>query len=143
MAVIADTGALIALANAEDQYHQAIRLFFSTNREPVIVPCPVVPETCFILRTSMGSNAEQQFLSSLDDHLMVEHSTASDISRAIEINQKYADAEFGFVDATVMAMAERFNIEVVLTVDHRDFSIFRPVHCSAFRLIPAAIRRRK
>src|SRR5207244_1514487 len=59
----------------------------------------------------------------------------ADAARVIEINDKYGDAEFGFVDATVMAMAERLNIQTVLTVDYRDFSIFRPTHCAAFRLI--------
>jgi len=142
VAVIADTGALVALANAEDRYHKAVRQFFVNNREPVIVPCPVVPETCFILRTTMGLVVEVQFLRSLGGHLMLEHQTPDDLSRAIVINEKYRDAEFGIVDATVMAMAERLNIEVVLTVDHRDFTIFRPSHCSAFRLIPERLGRR-
>lgn len=141
MAVIADTGALVALANAEDRYHKAVREFFAANREPVIVPCPVVPETCFILRVSMGLAAETQFLRSLGGHLMLEHQTPDDISRAIEINEKYRDAEFGFVDATVMAVAERLKIETVLTVDHRDFAIYRPSHCATFRLIPERLRR--
>ena len=141
MAVIADTGALIALANANDQYHRPIRQFFGANREPVIIPCPVVPETCFILRTSMGAAVELEFLRSIRGHLMLEHYTAADAARVIEINEKYRDAEFGFVDATVMAMAERLNIQTVLTVDHRDFSMFRPMHCPAFHLIPERRRR--
>jgi len=137
VAVIADTGALVALANAEDQYHKAVKQFFATNREPIIVPCPVVPETCFLLRTTMGLAAEIAFLRSLSGHLMLEHYTTGDAARAIEINETYSDAEFGFVDATVMAMAERLNIRTVLTVDYRDFSMFRPNHCPAFRLLPA------
>jgi len=141
VAVIADTGALVALANAEDRYHKAVKEFFSTNREPVIVPCPVVPETCFILRVSMGLDAEVVFLQSLSGYLMLEHQSPDDISRAIEINEKYRDADFGFVDATVMAMAERLKIEVVLTVDYRDFAIFQPNHCDAFRLIPKRLGR--
>ena len=139
MAVIADTGALVALANAQDRYHKVVRQFFAGNREPVILPCPVVPETCFILRTSMGLGAELRFLRSIGSDFMLEHQTSDDISRAIEINEKYGDAEFGFVDATVMAMAERMNIETVLTVDHRDFGIYRPIHCAAFRLIPGRL----
>ena len=142
MAVIADTGALIALANAEDRYHKTVKQFFATNRDPVIIPCPVVPETCFILRTSMGVAAELEFLRSIRGHLMLEHYTVADAARVIEINDKYGDAELGFVDATVMAMAERLNIQTVLTVDHRDFSMFRPTHCAAFRLIPERLRRR-
>ena len=35
-----------------------------------------------------------------------------------------------------MAIAERLNLQTVLTLDRRDFSIFRPQHCSAFNLLP-------
>ena len=33
------------------------------------------------------------------------------------------DAKFGMVDAATMAIAERLKIEVILTLDHRDFGI--------------------
>ena len=65
-----------------------------------------------------------------------------DLVRAVEILEQYADAEFGMVDATLMAMAERLRIQTVLTLDHRDFSIFRPKHCRAFRLVPDLTLRR-
>jgi hypothetical protein len=68
--------------------------------------------------------------------MLLEPFTLDDLSRAIEILEQYRDAEFGMVDATVMAMAERMKIKTILTIDRRDFSFFRPRHCDAFTLVP-------
>ena len=60
----------------------------------------------------------------------------SDIPRIAEILAKYADSYIDFVDASVMAIAERLNIQTVLTIDQRDFRMFRPNHCASFTLLP-------
>jgi hypothetical protein len=45
----------------------------------------------------------------------------------------------GIVDAAVIAIAERLNLAEVATVDRKHFSIVRPRHISAFRLLPEAL----
>jgi len=137
MAIIVDTGPLYALADADDQYHRAVAKFVAATVETLIVPSPVVPEVCYLLGEYLGAAAETKFLRSLaGQELLLEHFTTKDLTRAVEILEQYRDAEFGMVDATVMAMAERLKIQTVLTIDRRDFSIFRPKHCRAFRLVP-------
>jgi len=59
-----------------------------------------------------------------------------DMLRTAEILAQYQDSRIDFVDATVMAIAERENIKTVLTLDRRDFSLFRPKHCLSFTLLP-------
>ena len=59
-----------------------------------------------------------------------------DILRVAEILDRYADSRIDFVDPSVMAVAERLNIVTVLTLDRRDFSLFRPRHCNSFILVP-------
>lgn len=137
MAVIADTGALVAQADGDDQYHAVIDRFLSRTREVIIVPSPVVPEVCYLLSENLGAEVELKFVRSLAaQELSVEHFTVEDLKRAVEILEQYRDAEFGMVDATVMAMAERMKIKTILTIDRRDFSLFRPRHCEAFTLVP-------
>jgi len=72
--------------------------------------------------------------------MLVEPLTELDLRRTIEILDQYRDAEFGMVDAATMAIAERLKIEVILTLDRRDFGLFRPKHCAAFRLVPEGVR---
>ena len=78
-----------------------------------------------------------QFLESLDTfayELVVPE--IGDYLRSAEILRKYNDQNFDFVDACIVAMAERLNITTILTVDRRHFSIFRPSHCESFELLP-------
>lgn len=35
-----------------------------------------------------------------------------------------------------MAIAERFQSALILTLDQRDFRLFRPKHCESFELLP-------
>lgn len=137
MAIIADTGALIALIDEDDRRHSVVADFVSSTREAIFVPSPVVPEVCYLLSENLGADIELEFVRSLAAReFIVEHFTVDDLKRAVEILEKYQDAEFGMVDATVMAMAERLKIKTILTIDRRDFSLFRPRHCEAFTLVP-------
>jgi predicted nucleic acid-binding protein len=137
VATLVDTGALFALAHENDHYHQPIKTYFSTHRDTWIVPAPVVTETCIGILDRLGANAEIAFLRSLAaKEMLVEDVAHADLKRAIEILEQYRDAEFGMVDATTMAIAERLKIEVIATLDRRDFTIYRPKHCAAFRLVP-------
>ena len=45
----------------------------------------------------------------------------------------------GIVDAAVITIAERLNLSEVATVDRKHFSVVRPRHVSAFRLLPEAL----
>jgi predicted nucleic acid-binding protein len=144
MAILVDTGPLYALADEDDQYHRVVADCVEATRETLIVPSPVIPEVCYLLLEHLGPDAEVQFLRSLaEQELLLEHFSPKDLSRAIEILEQYRGAEFGMVDATVMAMAERLKVQTVLTIDHRDFRIFRPVHCRAFQLVPELPTSRK
>jgi len=61
---------------------------------------------------------------------------SEDITRAAMLVGKYTDLELGFVDATVIATAERLDATEVLTTDRRHFSAVRPRHVGALRLSP-------
>ncbi len=50
--------------------------------------------------------------------------------------ERYVDLPLGLVDASVVALSERFELREVATLDHRDFSIVRPRHTPAPSLLP-------
>ncbi len=62
--------------------------------------------------------------------------TPEDLLRVAEILEIYQDSRIDFVDASVMAIAERLEITKVLTLDRRDFQLFRPKHCQFFEIMP-------
>lgn len=67
---------------------------------------------------------------------VVEQLEPEDLTRASVLVGKYADLKLGFVDATVIATAERLDATDVLTTDRRRFSTVRPRHVGALRLSP-------
>jgi predicted nucleic acid-binding protein len=136
-AVVVDAGPLYALADRDDDWHLRTVRFLETNHEDLIVPASVVPEAAYLLITHLGAAAERQLIQSiLSGELTVEDLAIADYRRALELLRRYESARIGFVDATVMAVAERLKIQRILTTDRRDFSIVRPRHCKAFELLP-------
>lgn len=62
--------------------------------------------------------------------------TRDSLDRTFTLINKYKDLPMDFADGTLVAACETHNIEYVLTVDRRDFSIYRPKHCKGFILLP-------
>ena len=48
----------------------------------------------------------------------------------------YADNPIGFVDASIVAVAERLGVRQVLPLDRRHFGQIGPRHCDALDLLP-------
>jgi len=135
--IVADTGPLYALVDASDAWHKRVVEWWRKNREPVVVPVCVLPEVCYLLHTRISQRAESAFVRSVaDGEFVIESLEAEDVARADTLIRKYADLELGFVDATVIATAERLDAIEVVTTDRRHFSAVRPRHVGAFRLSP-------
>ena len=59
-----------------------------------------------------------------------------DYARARQLVAKYADVSLSFVDASIVAIAERLGETTIATLDHRHFSVVKPLHCETFTLVP-------
>ena len=62
--------------------------------------------------------------------------TRSDMVRMVELMDRYADFPLGAADASVVAIAERLDTDLLVTTDRRHFGVVRPRHCEAFRILP-------
>lgn len=111
--------------------------WWKANRATVVIPVCVLPEVAYLLHTRIGPDAEEAFIRSVaDDEFAVEPLEPDDVERAADIMRLYADLGLGFVDATVIATAERLDSRDVLTSDRRHFSVVRPSHARSFVLLP-------
>ena len=137
MPILVDTGPIYALADRDDAHHSAVTEFLSDNRELFIVPVTVLPEACYLMRKFLGREAERSLVGSVaSGELRLENLGRGDLDRIEGLLAQYGSSGVDFVDASVMAMAERLGIIQVLTVDRRDFGLVRPRHCDAFQLLP-------
>ena len=137
MPILVDTGPIYALADRDDDHHEAVTNFLSRNRELLIVPVTVLPEACYLLRKLLGRDAEGSLVRSVAaGELRLERVDHADLRRIDELLAQYGSSGLDFVDSSVVAVAERLAITQVLTVDRRHFGMVRPRHCSAFALLP-------
>ncbi len=108
-----------------------------TLSDTIIVPIAVLPEICYLLDSRLGHDVMRQFLvRPQTGPMLIESVSKTDLPRVSEILDQYADARIDFVDATIVALAERLDITRILTTDQRHFRLFRPKHCTAFEILP-------
>jgi predicted nucleic acid-binding protein len=138
--IVCDTGPLVAAALADDGHHHAcVELFTGLHlaRRPLLVPAPVVAEVGYLLGREAGAKVESLFLDSLaaGDFSLVDL-TAADCARMAELVRRYGDLPLGTTDASVVAIAERFGISEIATLDRRHFTVVRPRHIDALTILP-------
>ena len=59
-----------------------------------------------------------------------------DWARISELVYRYRDFPLGGTDASVIALAERLETDLIITLDRRHFATVRPRHVPAFRILP-------
>jgi predicted nucleic acid-binding protein len=137
MPLLLDTGFLYALLNRTEQNHERVLAVTRTIHETVILPVPAVTEVAYLLLRDVGSEAVADFIASLaTTDLILETPQIADYLRAAAVIRQYSDARIDFVDALIVAIAERLSITRILTLDVRHFAMFRPSHCEGFELMP-------
>ena len=135
--ILADTGALYALVNRSDGWHDRVRTWWEANIEPVVVPVTVIPEATYLIGTRLGTRHEVTFVRGLAaGEVGIEPLALEDLARAADLMVAYSDLPLGFVDASIVAVAERLQIDTLLTTDRRRFTVVRPAHVPRLRLVP-------
>ena len=134
--VLADTGFVVALANRSDQRHAEVRPIYLRYAQ-ILLPQLVLVEVAYLIGRDIGIPTVVEFLRGLPaSRFELTEATVQDIARTADILEQYADSKVDFVDASLMAIAERLKITTILTIDQRDFRLFRPSHCQSFTLLP-------
>jgi len=137
MALVLDTGPIVAALNSSDPDHAHCAALLTSGSEDLVVPSPVLVEVDYWLRKLGGAHAWPDFIRDIaDGAYRVHHLDQRDLSRAVDLEVTYADLRLGFVDAAVLATCERLREPKVATLDLRHFSVVRLDHCPSLVLLP-------
>ena len=137
MTVIADTWPHYALLDSSDAGHERVVAWWREQPRSVVIPIPVLPEVAYLLQARIGHEAEHAFIRAVaDSEFVTETLEPEDIVRAAALIHDYADVPLGFVDAAIVATAERLGVRQILTTDRRHFGVVQPLHTRAFALLP-------
>lgn len=131
-ALLCDSGPLIATFNPGDPRHARCTVLLANWSGRLLIPEPVLGETCNFLRNHArnGPRLEARLLAAVtraDGDFEIVDPTPADRSRAAELVDKLVSAPLGYVDATVLAAAERLTVPDIATVDFKFLGMANPV----------------
>jgi predicted nucleic acid-binding protein len=137
VALVLDTGPLLAALDAVDPDHADCAALITDAREDLVVPSLVLAELDYWCHKRLGGEV---WLAFLDDVLAgayrAEAPTDADLRRCRDLQATYLDLRLGVTDASVIALVERLGEPKVATLDHRHFAAVRPSHIDALALHP-------
>ena len=132
--IVADTSAMVALLDADDRHHAAVRALWEDDPDAWVLPWAILPEVDYLVRRNLGNAAAALFLKDVSEQLFsVEYGKPADLLRAQALNVRYGALSLGLVDGVVMAVAERLRAKAVVTLDLRHFATIAP---ASMRLYP-------
>jgi predicted nucleic acid-binding protein len=131
-----DTGAVLALLDRTDRWHQICVDAFQYLRLPLITSEAVLTELFHLI----GDNRKEmettwKFLRS--GALELAPIENSELPQIHALMSRYWDRPMDFADATLVHLAKRESLSTIFTVDHADFETYRIDGRRRFRVLPA------
>lgn len=135
--VLADTSFIYAVMDQSSKQHQQALNYYSNYQGSILRPALALVELVYLINRLGGASLVIKTLRSLRaSQIEFIDPTLHDYDRSLDILEQYIDSRIDFVDACIMALAERLQITQIATYDRRDFGLYRPAHCEHFDLLP-------
>jgi hypothetical protein len=133
--ILIDTGPLVAFFDASDNYHRTCLDILKDLDGPLLTVWPVLTEAFYLLNFSWKAQDNLwEFLAR--GGIEIADLETRDMGRCRALMGKYRDLPMDLADAALIAAAEARKIESIFTLDHKDFSVYRPSHMKRLALIP-------
>ena len=120
--VLADSGFLVALGIRRDPRHDAAKVFVAGYKGQIVVPGPVVVEASYFLSTAGKIRLLDWLAKGRNRVVELPAGAYADVGAILG---RYAQLDPDFTDAAIVWLADHIRCRAILTVDKRDFSIYR------------------
>lgn len=145
MTIIADTSALLAAFDKDEEQHQKCASIYNKTGG-FVYTIPVLTELDHLLRQRIHAAAAEAAAAHIVgrtsgpgavDHIAVQGS--ADLLNIAEVRTFWARMEIDFADASVVVAARRFGTNRIFTLDHGDFRKLLPRdgRFNHFHIVPA------
>jgi uncharacterized protein len=129
-----DTGPIVALINRSDTHHERAVKFFQGFRGQLWSTEAILTEVAYVLAPSLAHQiAALTWLQRAIDANLLAIQSLTDLSRISKLMSKYSDQGPDFADLTLVWLAQQKRIDRVVTVDERDFAIYRSYAGRSFK----------
>jgi predicted nucleic acid-binding protein len=129
------TGAILALLDRDDRWHESCVDAFQRLRLPLLTSEAVLTELFHVVGDSQKEReAAWKFVRS--GALVVGAIDHGELPQLHALMSRYWDRPMDFADATLVYLAKRESLSVILTVDQGDFSTYRIEGKRQLRVLP-------
>ena len=133
--VLLDTGAIVALLDRSEKYHEACAKTVQGLYRPLITCEAVIAESCYLLRNLRGAS-EAVIENVVAGVFQVPFQLSRDAPGVKQILRKYRDRKIHFAGACLIQLADELRTGEILTLD-RDFAIYRWGRNKTFQILPS------
>lgn len=130
--ILVDAGPLIALADKSDKHHRRVAAYLRRFDGRLLTTWPVLAEACHFLPES----AQITFLRWADaGGISVVELHESALITFADWKEKYRDLPMDLADASLLWVAQTTGVLDILTIDRKDFSVYRLPNGKALNLV--------
>ena len=133
--LLLDTGPFVALVDRSESAHDDCVAALESWTGPVVTTEAVLTETLYLVGPQWkAQKAVLEFI--LRGAFQLVPSSQASLRRVAALMERYRNIPMDFADATLVALGEELETDLVFTLDRRGFSIYRLGRRKAFQLIP-------
>ena len=132
--VLLDTGPLIAVLDARDQWHVRCAQAFPELVHRCVTTEGVVAEACHLALRGGRAWAPLEFL--LAARIPILGVETGGHRRALVLMERFGELPMDYADASLVAASEALDISTVFTLDRRGFATYPRVRGARFTLVP-------
>ena len=130
-----DTGAILAMLDSRDPWHDLCKTVFRQLRMPLLTSEAVLTEVFYFAGVHRGAmEAAWKFVRS--GAIVVSSIPDAELNQLRSLMLKYWDRPMDFADATLVHLANRESLSAILTIDHADFAAYRLAGKKRFHVLP-------
>ena len=133
--LLLDTGAFVALVDRSQRQHAACVRVLETWKGPVVTTEAVLTETLYLV----GPRWDHQKVCLeffLRGAFVLIPSSRQSLQHVAALMEKYQDIPMDFADATLVALSEALQTDMVFSLDRRGFSAYRLGGHRPFHILP-------
>ena len=120
--ILVDAGPLIALVDRSDKHHRRVTSYLRRFNGSLLTTWPVLAQACHC----MPERTQIAFLRWADaGGLGVMEMDHSALATLADWKEKYADLPMDLADASLLWLAQHTGVLAILTIDLKDFSVYR------------------
>jgi uncharacterized protein len=140
MAALIDTGAIVAYLDRNDRWHRSCVEALRSVRLPLLTTSAVLTEVFHLISRDFGGVERTWGL--LDSGALTLASIGdADLAPLRTLMLRYRDRPMDFADATLVHVANREGIRLIISIDHNDFETYRLAGNKKFMILPQRSRK--